>query len=128
MISSINSVSDDIWPSIVSTINHQQEQYNLRIPTFKTIISYLVLLLCLHIINIVYHVNKKYDKKYPPMAPGGMFNHIFRATKANYAWWLLVRTMLYVSNLQMIMAFIEWEFICLIQTNTFLSFSISTSS
>ena len=47
----------------------------------------------MHIINIVYHVHRKYDKKYPPMAPGGMFNHIFRATKANYAWWLLVRIM-----------------------------------
>ena len=130
MVSSTNSISD-IWPSIISTIYHQQEQYNLRIPTFKTIISYLLIIFFVHIINIVYHVHRKYDKKYPPMAPGGMFNHIFRATKANYAWWLLVRIMLciyvmcvYCKRLWLL----EWGVICLIQTNTFLSFSISTSS
>jgi len=104
MISSINSVTD-IWPSIISTIYN--EQYNLRIPSYKTIITYLLIIFTVHIINIIYHVHRKYDKKYPPMAPGGMFNHIFRATKANYAWWLLVRIMLcicYVCLLQKIMA------------------------
>lgn len=115
-----------MWPSIISTIYN--EQHNLRIPTFKTIITYLLIIFSVHIINIIYHIHRKYDKKYPPMAPGGMFNHIFRATKSNYAWWLLVRLLCYVMCLICKrLCLLEWEFICLIQTNTFSILTISIS-
>ena len=121
MISSMNSVSD-IWPSIISAIYHQQEQYNLRIPSYKTIISYLLIIFTVHIINIIYHVHRKYDKKYPPMAPGGMFNHIFRATKSTYGWWLLVCIICYMLCVSNLLMAVRVGVICLTKLTPFPSF------
>ena len=38
-----------------------------------------------------YRIRKKHDKKYPPFAPGGWWEHLKMATNSQYPWWLLVR-------------------------------------
>ena len=49
----------------------------------------ILFIVCSYISYIIFRVKNKYDAKYPPFAPGGMWNHMKMITSSEFPWWLL---------------------------------------
>lgn len=58
-------------------------------PSPVEVLAACLFVACLYICAVAYRIQRKRDARYPPFAPGNMWDHTKMALNSQYPWWLL---------------------------------------